>query len=225
MAAKSGTITGSFAASWLTPSLRWTVTSRSTGGGYTLKVEAIVTVTGTGVTTNRNATWTLVVDGQTLVNGETIRLQFSGSTPYPVGTSAVFIAKTITLNANTNGTRNVAMSLTINTNGGASGNGSVTGTAELIPFFWWRDSYSADTTAIAAGKPTTNVTAAKWNTFNSWIKTYVNSGYSYTSASSGGKITKAMVQAAANQLGVTIQSDNVCRASYFIALRNALNTA
>lgn len=226
MAAKTGTITGSFAVTWLTPSLRWTVTSRSTGGGYTLKVEAIVTVTGSGVYTDRNAKWTLVVDGQTLVNEESIRLAFDASTPYPVGTTKVFISKTITLNANTNGSRSVAMSLTIvPSSGGASGDGSVSGTAELIPFFWWRDSYNNDANLIAAGKPTTNITAAKWNTFNSMIKTYVNSSYTYTSATSGGVMTKAMIQAAANQLGVTIQSDNVVRASYFIALRNALNTA
>lgn len=86
-------------------------------------------------------------------------------------------------------------------------------------FYWTND----DTINIATGQPTRNITAAKWNEFNELIATNWDSNYTYTTVTSGQIMTKTLINQPATKLGVTIESDNIVRASYFNSLRDKYN--
>ena len=80
-----------------------------------------------------------------------------------------------------------------------------------------------DAANIVAGKPVTNITAAKWNEFNGLIKANIDSSYTYTTVSAGGTMTRALIKQPADKLGVTIGSAATIKASYFTALKDAYN--
>ena len=82
---------------------------------------------------------------------------------------------------------------------------------------------SNDAANIVAGKPVTNITAAKWNEFNGLIKANIDSSYTYTTVSAGGTMTRALIKQPADKLGVTIDSAATIKASYFTALKDKYN--
>lgn len=93
---------------------------------------------------------------------------------------------------------------------------SGTGTFNTIPVFAWSKT-------IATGQSVTNLTASDWNTLNSYIKTYIDTSYSYTTVSAGTPITKLLINQPANKLSVTIDSSSTIKASYFTSLRDKYN--
>ena len=172
---------------------------------------------------NANTGFTLTVDGST--QSWTDSFNF-GDIPGEQWTT--IINDTVTLAHDADGTRSCGLAFELRMGSSTTaGTGSVSGTAVLDPLtvFYWTGSSASDLARIAAGEPITNLTAAKWNEFNGLIQDYIDSSYTYDEKATGDVITRTIVENAANKLGVTLSQDNVVRAAYFIALRDALNNA
>lgn len=223
--ATSGEYTGTFNGTYgsdVGVKLKWSVTRQYKSSGMYSTVSVVIQMRRTQSYIgwyNANAGYSLSINGTEYTGTFSLNLSnYTVNTWYDVG-----ITKTVNIKHGSDGTKTCAFSVTINTGlPGGSGTASGSGTFNTIPLFYWVSS-SSDSTSIAAGKPVTNITASKWNTLNSYIKSYINTSYSYTTVSAGTTMTRAIIKQAADQLGVTLDSAATIKASYFISLRDKYN--
>ena len=100
-------------------------------------------------------------------------------------------------------------------------NSSVTLYAVWYENFKWT---SNDTTNIAAGKPTTNALASKFNTLQDNIHNYVDSSFTKTTVSSKQPMTATIFNAAATKLEVAnVSAGAKILANKFTAMKTAIN--
>ena len=217
--ATSGEYTGTFNGIYgdsVGVKLKWSVTRQYKSSGMYSTVYVVIQMRRTQSYNNwynQNASYSLSINGIEYTGTFDLDIRnYTVNTWYDTG-----ITKTVDIKHASDGSKSCAFSVTINSGlSGGSGTASGTGTFNVIPLFSWSKT-------IATGQPVTNLTAADWNTLNSYIKAYISTSYSYTTVSAGTPITKALIKQAADVLGVTIDSSNTIKASYFTSLRDKYN--
>lgn len=216
--ATSGEYTGTFNGTYgdsVGVKLKWSVTKQYMSSGRYSTVSVVIQLRRTQSYNNwynQNATYSLSINGTTYTGTFALDIRnYTVNTWYDAG-----ITKTVDVKHGSDGTKSCAFSVTINSGlSGGSGTASGTGTFNTIPVFAWSKT-------ISAGQPVTNLTAADWNTLNSYIKAYIKTTHSYTTVSAGTTITLALIKQAADVLGVSVSAGTIY-ASYLTSIRDNFN--